>query len=288
MNGIALGQPFRDISCKCAHSRREFQRALCRTGVASAPLSFVPLRAAALSTAKKAIVVRFGSGARAAETFAPEGQQYIPGLLTELIPQAAFYTQVVNRGILGHDVATASLATGCYATFNNFAPLCPHNPTIFAYYRRDGRQPASDAWVMAPGDGLNRRVESDQARYGDGLGATDVLPKQLPSGAPQSGSLDYERRLRDSGEMPGQVHSPGYPDVLIDSLAKRMQRSVSDCTAHARTVSSAEALSLYIAQHVTRNLAPGLIWITPRDIDIAHSGAFSLYLRAGQIMRWVS
>ena len=238
MNGIALGQPFRDISRKRAHSRREFQRAVCRTGVASAPLSFAPLRA------------------------------------------AAFSTQVVNRGILGHDVAAASLATRCCATFNNFAPLSPHTPTIFAYYRRDGRQPASDAWVMAPDDGLNRSVASDQARYGDGLGATDVLPEQLPSGAPQSGSRDYERRLPDNGEMPGQVHSAGYPDVLIDSLAKRMQRSVSDCTAHARTVSSADALSLYIAQHDTRTLAPGLIWITLRDIDIAHSGAFSLSLPA--------
>jgi hypothetical protein len=243
-------------------------------------LSFAPLRAAAFPTANKAIVVRFGGGARAEETFAPEGQQYIPGLLTELIPQAAFYTQVVNRGILGHYVATASLATGCYATFNNFAPLSPPNPTIFEYYRRDRRQPASDAWVIAPSNGFNRIGESDQARYGDGLGATVVLPKQLRSGSPQSGSLDYERRLRDNYEMPGQVHSPGYPDVLIDSLAKLMQLSVSGFTAHARTVSSADELSLYIAQHVTRTLAPGLIWITLRDIDIAHSGAFSLYLRA--------
>ncbi|MBB5330710.1 hypothetical protein [Tunturiibacter gelidoferens] len=36
----------------------------------------------------------------------------IPHLMKELIPQATFFTQVVNRGILGHYVATASLATG--------------------------------------------------------------------------------------------------------------------------------------------------------------------------------
>jgi hypothetical protein len=36
----------------------------------------------------------------------------IPHLMKELIPQATFFTQVGNRGILGHYVATASLATG--------------------------------------------------------------------------------------------------------------------------------------------------------------------------------
>ena len=50
----------------------------------------------------------------------PEGQENIPHLLRELIPQATFFTQVVNHGILGHYVATASLATGVYETFNNF------------------------------------------------------------------------------------------------------------------------------------------------------------------------
>ena len=62
---------------------------------------------------RKVVVVTFGGGARDQETFAPEGQENIPRLIRELIPQSAFFTQVVNRGILGHYVATASLATGC-------------------------------------------------------------------------------------------------------------------------------------------------------------------------------
>jgi hypothetical protein len=39
--------------------------------------------------------------------FAPEGQENILHF-----PQSTFFTRVVNRGILGHYVATASLATG--------------------------------------------------------------------------------------------------------------------------------------------------------------------------------
>ena len=73
-------------------------------------------------------MITFGGGARDQETFAPEGQENVPHLMRELIPQASFFTQVVNHGILGHYVATASLATGTYETFNNFATVRSGKP----------------------------------------------------------------------------------------------------------------------------------------------------------------
>ena len=104
----------------------------------------------------KVVVVTFGGGARDEETFAPEGQENIPHMLGELIPQGTFYTQVINHGILGHYVATASLATGAYETLNNFASTAPDNPTVFEYFRRELGRPAEDAWVVAPSNGFNR------------------------------------------------------------------------------------------------------------------------------------
>ena len=91
---------------------------------------------------RKVVVITFGGGARDQETFAPEGQENIPHLMRELIPQSAFFTQVVNRGILGHYVATASLVTGVYETFNNFAAVPPEHPTVFEYFRKDLRRPS--------------------------------------------------------------------------------------------------------------------------------------------------
>ncbi len=44
---------------------------------------------------------------------------------------------MVNRGILGHYVATASIVTGVYENFNNFAAVSPDNPTVFEYFRKD-------------------------------------------------------------------------------------------------------------------------------------------------------
>ena len=81
------------------------------------------------------VEIDFGGGARDQETFAPEGQANIPHLLQELAPQSTFFTHMMNRGILGHYVATASLVTGVYETLNNFSAVPPANPTAFEYFR---------------------------------------------------------------------------------------------------------------------------------------------------------
>src|SRR5690349_24684557 len=142
---------------------------------------------------RKVVVVTFGGGARDQETLAPEGQENIPHMMSEMIPQASFFTQVVNRGILGHYVATASLATGTYETFNNFAAVPPGNPTVFEYFRKDLNRPATDAWVVAPSNGFNRIGESGHPGYGQGLGAGVILPKRLLSSALSSaGEGQYE------------------------------------------------------------------------------------------------
>ena len=113
-----------------------------RTVTGAAAVSALPRRLGAAAAGRKVIVITFGGGARDEETFMPEGQENIPHLLTELIPRATFFSQVVNRGILGHYVATASLATGVYETFNNFAAVPPDHPTVFEYFRKELKRPA--------------------------------------------------------------------------------------------------------------------------------------------------
>lgn len=48
--------------------------------------------------------------------------------------------------------------------------------------------------------------------------------------------------------------------------------------AHARSLASPDELSVYIARQLMSQVAPSLLWITLHDIDIAHSGAYSLYI----------
>ena len=237
----------------------------------------------ALPGGKKVVVVTFGGGARDEETFMPEGQENIPHLLNELIPQSTFFTQVVNRGILGHYVATASLATGVYETFNNFAAVPPDHPTVFEYFRKDLKRPASDAWVVAPSNGFNRIGESGHRSYGSGLGAGVILPKRLLAAALSSaGEGQYEHLLRDNYETPLYTPKIAGSEVELRQMAEILKLSVADFTAHARSLASPDELSVYIARQLMRQLAPSMLWITLHDIDIAHSGTYSLYLNAIQ------
>src|ERR1700682_941842 len=192
-----------ELARQLAWTRREFLRTGAAMALGSTLLHNPVALAGVPSKKRKVVVITFGGGARDQETFAPEGQENIPHLMRELIPQSTFFTQVVNRGILGHYVATASLATGVYETINNFAALPPENPTVFEYFRKDLKRPSSDAWVVAPSNGFNRIGGSHARSFGPGYAAGVILPKRfLKEALSSSDTADYRHLLRDNYETP--------------------------------------------------------------------------------------
>ncbi|HYU22959.1 MAG TPA: hypothetical protein VEM60_07425, partial [Candidatus Dormibacteraeota bacterium] len=64
----------------------------------------------------------------------------------------------------------------------------------------------------------------------------------------------------------------------LQQLGMMLKLSVDDFKAHALTLSSPDELSVYIVRQLMRQQAPSLLWITMHDIDIAHAGAYSLYI----------
>jgi hypothetical protein len=268
-----------NIAQHLSRSRRDFLRGAAGVALGSTLLSASPfVRGAAAARKRKVIVITFGGGARDQETFAPQGQENIPHLIHELAPQASFFTQVMNQGILGHYVATASLATGVYETLNNFSAVPPDHPTVFEYFRKDLSRPPSDAWVVAPSNGFNRIGESEYRSFGPGLGARVVLPKHLLAAAMSGGSTDYAHLLRDNYETPLYTPQLAGSEFELQQLEMILKLSVDDFKAHALTLSSPDELSMYIARRLMQQEAPSLLWITMHDIDVAHAGAYSLYI----------
>jgi hypothetical protein len=271
-------------------SRRDFLRTSVGAGTAAALFSMSSTRALCTppTSMGKVVVITFGGGARDDETFSLNGQRNIPHLLEELAPQSCFFTQVVNRGILGHYVATASIATGVYETFDNFVEQSPEHPTAFEYFRRDRRRPREDAWVIAPSAGFAQMGSSQNKLYGPEKGAEVVLPKQLlasvlgPSSPGQERGIDTLDLLRDSYERPSAQRAPGPTAAESDHLLARLKMDPKELRAQALTLASPDELSVYFAKHVMRQFAPSLLFLTLHDIDIAHSGAFSLYLEGIQ------
>jgi len=273
-----FGSNPRELARQLSFTRREFLRSAAGVTLGCSLLGSGLLAQTGIPQKKrKVVVITFGGGARDQETFAPEGQENIPHLMRELIPQSTFFTQVINRGILGHYVATASLATGVYETVNNFASLPPEHPTVFEYFRKDLKRPASDAWVVAPSNGFNRIGESNNRSYGPGFGAGVILPKHLLTAASASGG-DYEHLLRDNYETPFYTPELGGSEFELQQLQMLLKLSVDDFKKHARTLSSPDELSVYITRQLMQQIAPSLLWITLHDIDIAHAGAYSLYI----------
>src|SRR5215469_13452717 len=268
-----------ETSRALSRSRRDFLRGAASLALGSTLMSASPLvRAESARRKRKVIVVTFGGGARDQETFAPEGQENIPNMLRELAPQSSFFTHVTNQGILGHYVANASLATGVYETLNNFSAVPPDHPTVFEYFRKDLKRPSSDAWVVAPSNGFNRIGESECRSYGQGQGARVILPKHLLSAANSGASADFEHLLRDNYETPLYTPQIGGGEVELRQMEDILRLSVDDFMGHAKTLSSPDELSVYIAKRLMRQEAPSLLWITMHDIDVAHSGAYSLYI----------
>jgi len=269
-------------------SRRDFLRSAAGTvSIASVGrLLRAQGRGPALTPAPKTMIVTFGGGARDEETFAEDGQENIPHLLKELLPQGTFFTQVVNSGILGHYVATASIVTGNYERFNNFIAQPPPNPTLFEYFRKGLRRPSNDAWVIAPSNGFQRIGSSSHSAFGPNFGANVILPKRLLSAALQRDTSSSGDRLvhllQDNYEMPVYQPLTAGPDheLQLGMLESTLSLSVADFVSHAQTADSPDELSIFIARQLMQQHAPSLMMLTLHDMDIAHSGAYSLYVDA--------
>jgi hypothetical protein len=109
------------------------------------------------------------------------------------------------------------------------------------------------------------------------MGARVILPKHLLSAA-TTGGPDYEHLLRDNYETPLYAPQLGGNDFELQQMEELLKLSMDDFKAHALTLSSPDELSVYIARRLMRQVAPSLLWITLHDIDIAHAGAYSLYV----------
>jgi hypothetical protein len=96
--------------------------------------------------------------------------------------------------------------------------------------------------------------------------------------AATSGTTDYSHLLRDSYETPLYAPQLGGNTFELEQMENLLKLSVDDFKRHALTLSSADELSLYIVRQLMKQLAPSLLWVTLHDIDVAHAGAYSLYI----------
>lgn len=242
---------------------------------------------------RKLIIVTFGGGVRYAETFTPEGLKNIPRL-SELKPQGLFFQNCYNKGVLSHYNSTASILTGQWQRVDDFGFERPASATIFEYYRKASGAGPMDAWAICTNKSFASIASGDNRDWGERYGANLVLPKQLLLEA-VGGVIkrDLEQGVANRDNVLRQLENilnAGYEGIgwTIFQGGKQLNRQVKETLTRSlvnyiygpEAPNSGDELTYFITQEVMREFSPRLILVNFWDMDVAHWGAYSLYLQA--------
>lgn len=246
-----------------------------------------------IDKSRKVIIVTFGGGVRYAETFTPEGVKNIPRL-AELKPQGLFFQSCFNQGVLSHYNSTASILTGNWQRVDDFGFERPSSATLFEYYRKATGAGPMDAWAICTNKSFASMGSSDARDWGEHYGANLVLPKQLLLEAVDGvikrdlaqGVANRENVLR---QLEGILNA-GYEGVgwTIFQGGKQLDRQVKETLTRSlveyiygpEAPNSGDELTYFITQEIMREFSPRLMLVNFWDMDVAHWGAYSLYLQA--------
>jgi hypothetical protein len=244
-------------------------------------------------SSRKVIIVTFGGGVRYAETFAPEGLRNIPRLV-ELKPSGFFFRECINDGVLSHFNSTASIVSGNWQRVDDFGFEPPSGATLFELYRKQRRRAATDAWVIATNKSFATMGAGTERDFGAPWGANVVLPKQLLIEAVQEvirkGSRLGVARRENVQQQLETILNEGYEGIgwtifkansqLDGHVRETLTRGLIEYMNGPEAPSSGDELTFFITREIMREFSPSLILVNFWDMDVAHWGAYSLYLQA--------
>jgi hypothetical protein len=261
-----------------------------------APPALLPWAAEAAEKnrkARKVIIVTFGGGVRYAETFAPEGVGNIPRLVAAR-RDGYFYRNCQNQGVLSHVNSTASICTGNWQRVDDFGFEPPASPTLFEFYRKASNSGPLDAWVIATNKAFPNMGYSHSSGYGQPFGANVVLPKQLLLDAvkdivqrPTLGNVADRNNVLQRLES---IINEGYEGIgwtifkggsqLDRNIRETLTKAIAGFIDGPEAPTSGDELTFFITREIMREFAPRVLLVNFWDMDVAHWGAYSLYLQA--------
>ncbi len=242
---------------------------------------------------RKLIIVTFGGGVRYAETFADAAQRNIPRL-RDLKPEGMFFKRCVNAGVLSHYNSTSSIVTGNWQRVDDFGFDRAVSPTLFEYYRKGTGAGPTDAWAICTNKSFATIGSTTNKDYGEPYGANVVLPKQLLLEAVEGViKRDLAAGVAKRENVLGQLENilnAGYEGIgwtifkggreLDKSVKETLTRSLVEYIYGPEAPNSGDELTFFVTREVMREFAPRLMLVNFWDMDVAHWGAYSLYLQA--------
>ena len=232
--------------------------------------------------AARIVLVTLG-GIRREESFSPDGVANIPHLYNDLLPQSIFYTQTWNEGVTSHFNTISSILTGVWQHVDDWGSQPPAHPTLFRYAQDQLGVSPAETWVVTSNKALTANI---------GPGANVILSKQLLVESVERIIKGYSARTRldrdmlleeltavmqDDYERIGwNVASPSA--ILNPEVKQAFMAALVDFIHGPEGPTSGDELTCFIAQEVLRRLSPTMLMVNFSDMEVAHSGTYSLYL----------
>ncbi|OLE82076.1 MAG: hypothetical protein AUF76_10910 [Acidobacteria bacterium 13_1_20CM_2_65_9] len=243
---------------------------------------------------RRVIVVTFGGGVRYEDTLAPGGWVNIPHLASELVPQGLVYPVARHEGLTGHFNSTGALVTGSRQNVDAYGSEAPLTPTIFELFRKEHALLPEEAWVIATNKSFGLMGGSKLRSFGDPYSANVVLPKQLLIKTIKSAvSTDAGPGVEDRQALAERMMlalDEGYEGfgwrvfesgrALGAELKASLAKSLLDYFNDPTVPTSGDELTFFMTKEIMNRFTPSLLVVNFWDIDIAHYGAYSLYLDA--------
>jgi len=239
------------------------------------------------------VVVAIVGGIRRAESFSPEGLQYIPHLVSDLGPDSLLYLHAHNDGVTAHFNAISSILTGNWQRVDDWGNQAPATPTLFEQYRKNLRAEAGDTWLVASNKALTSRIGASSASYyGPEFGANVVFPKQLMLmaivNALRNGrTRDMADRDKVEAELETAMAGSNYEGLgwnvfdAADQLDPRVRTTIETAIAdfvHGGGPTSGDELTFFMTREIMRKFAPSLLVTVFSDVEVAHFGSYAMHL----------
>lgn len=253
--------------------------------VLSAAVGSRLLQAGPLRTGKlphRVVLVTIG-GIRRQESFSKQGLVHIPHLFNDMLPQSVFYPYTINEGVTSHFNTISSILTGSWQHIDDWGTEKPSNPTLFHYLQQHQHVGPEQTWVVTSNKQLTANI---------GPGANVILSKQLMIEAVeriimgQSSRRQLERdqllqEMKDVLETDYERIGWGVPaksNFQDPAIRKTFVAALTNFIHGPDAPTSGDELTFLIGREVLNRIGPGLLMMNFSDVEVAHSGAYSLHL----------
>jgi hypothetical protein len=159
----------------------------------------------------------------------------------------------------------------------------PANPTIFSYVQDQLGVSPAETWVVTSNKAMTNKI---------GVGANVILSKQLLVEAVERIVMGYSKRksldrdmlleeltavMQDDYERIGwSVPSPSA--ILDPEVKKAFLTALADFIHGPDSPVSGDELTYFVATEVLRRVAPSVLQVGFSDVEVAHSGTYSLHV----------